>query len=129
MWRRREIENYFCTEQVLIAYAAHDLPEDLFGLAERDQRKRAMREAIDEVAGALKTFDKPDPWSADIKATDDFLDPLFRAFFKRCGLPLQLKKSDYYILAGLVPGASLDPEVAEKLDAIVAVAARAKTRT
>lgn len=129
MWRRREIENYFCTEQVLIAYAAHDLPEDLFGLAERDQRKRAMREAIDEVAGALKTFDKPDPWSADIKATDDFLDPLFRAFFKRCGLPLQLKKSDYSILAGLMPRASLDPEVAEKLDAIVAVAARARPRT
>ncbi|MGI6415385.1 MAG: AAA family ATPase [Thermoguttaceae bacterium] len=129
MWRRREIENYFCTEEVLIAYAAHDLPEDLFGLAEQDQRKRAMREAIDEVAAALKTLDKPDPWSADIKATDEFLDPLFRSFFKKRSLPLQLKKSDYSILAGLMPRTSLDPEIAEKLDAIVAVAARAKPRT
>ena len=35
MWRRREIENYFCTEEVLVAYAVRDLPDDLFGIAER----------------------------------------------------------------------------------------------
>lgn len=128
MWRRREIENYFCTEGVLIAYAAHDLPEDLFGMAERDQRKQAMREAIAEVTAALKTLDKPEPWSPDVKATDDFLDPLFKTFFKKRSLPLELRKSDYHVLASLLPAADIDPEILEKLDAIVATAAKAKPR-
>ena len=88
-----------------------------------------MREAIAEVTAALKTLDKPDPWLCDIKASDDFLDPLFRAFFKKRGLPLQLRKSDYHVLAGLMPSARLDAEIAEKLDAIVATAAQARPRT
>jgi hypothetical protein len=111
-----------------MAYAAHDLPEDLFGVAEREQRQKAMREAIDEVANALKTLSKPDPWSPEVKATDDFLDPLFGAFFGRLDLPLQLRKSDYHVLAGLVSRTALDVEIAEKLDAVAAAAARAKPR-
>jgi predicted ATPase len=122
MWTRREIENYFCTPQVLIAYAAHDLPDDLFGQAERGTREAAMREAIDEVTEALRTLDRPDPWSADIKATDDFLDPLFKKFFQKLGLPLRLRKAEYHVLASLVPTGSIDPEIANKLDAIVATA-------
>ena len=128
MWRCREIENYFCTEDVLVAYAGHDLADDLFGMAERDQRKYAMRESIAEVTAALKTLNKPDSWSPDIKATDDFLDPLFKTFFKKRGLPLELRKSDYHVLAGLVAVDKLDSEIVEKLDAIVATAARAKPR-
>jgi ABC-type transport system involved in cytochrome c biogenesis ATPase subunit len=129
MWRRREIENYFCREDVLLAYARHDLPNDLFGQAEAQQREQAMREAIAEVAQALRVFDKPDPWSPDVKATDDVLDPLFKIFFKKLNLPLQLRKAEYYVLASLTPKEELDPEIMEKLDAIVAVAERAKPRT
>ena len=54
MWRRREIENYFCREEVLLAYARHDLPDDLFGRAETERRERAMREAIAEVTKYLE---------------------------------------------------------------------------
>ena len=129
MWKRREIENYFCTEDVLVAYVRHDLPDDLFGRAESNQRQQAMREAIVEVTQALKTLGGPDPWSADIKATDQFLDPLFRKFFEKRGLPIQLRKSEYHVLASLVPKEKLDREITEKLDAIVAVAERAKPRT
>lgn len=128
MWHRREVENYFCSEEVLIAYAAHELPDDLFGRTERERRELAMREAIAEVTEALKTLNKPDPWSPDIKATDEFLDPLFKKFFEKRGLPLQLRKSDYHILAGLVPKAKLDVEIMEKLDAIVATVKQAKPR-
>jgi len=129
MWRRREIENYLCTEEVLIAYARHDLANDLFGKAESERRQQAMREAISEVTQALKTLNKPDPWSPDIKATDEFLDPLFRKYFQKLRLPLQLRKSDYHVLAGLVPKENLDAEITEKLDTIVAVAKRAKPKT
>jgi ABC-type taurine transport system ATPase subunit len=129
MWRRKEIENYFCTEEVLLAYARYDQPDDLFGRAESVHRERAMREAIAEVTEALRTLDKPEPWSSEVKATDEFLDPLFKKFFQKLALPLQLRKSDYYVLASLVPREKLDGEIAEKLDALVAVAEKAKLMT
>jgi hypothetical protein len=126
MWSRRELENYFCTEAVLMDYAKGEKPNDLFALAERDVRVRAMQESIVEVTTALKVFDKPDPWGPDIKATDDFLDPVFKAFFKRLGLPLAFRKADYHELARLVPAKQIPKEIVEKLDAIVAMAKKAK---
>lgn len=127
MWKRREIENYLCMEESLLAYARHDQPEDdLFGLAEGMRRETAMKDAIFEIAAALKKLKKQEPWSADTKATDDFLDPLFDEFFKKINLENLLRKSDYHILASLVPKDKIDPEVAEKLAAIVAVAKKAK---
>jgi ABC-type lipoprotein export system ATPase subunit len=125
MWDRREIENYLCTEAVLLAYARYNQTDDLFGLAERGRREQAMRESIAEVAVALKTLGKPDPWSREIKATDDFLDPVFREFFSKLNLPLTFRKSDYHVLAGFMPQEQIDPEIAEKLDQIAAVADRA----
>jgi hypothetical protein len=125
MWAQREIENYFCRKSVLLAFARRDVPDDLFGLSERDKRQQAMRDAVREVTEALKTLGKPAPWSAEIKATDDFLDPLFKAFFSKLDLPLTFRKADYHVLASLLPREKIDPEVAEKLDAIVAVASRA----
>jgi energy-coupling factor transporter ATP-binding protein EcfA2 len=129
MWRRREIENYFCTEDALLAYARHDLPDDLFGQAEGREREQAMCEAISEVTQALKTLNRPEPWSIDVKASDEFLEPLLKKFFEKLGLRLQLRKSEYHVLASLMSKEKLDPEVREKLDAIVAVARRARPRT
>jgi len=129
MWKQRELENYFCTEEVLMAYARGDQPDDLFGDAERQRREQAMREAVAEVAHALSTLGKPDPWSPDIKATDDFLDPLFKAFFKKLSLPLIFRKADYHELASLVPKNAIRREISEKLDSIVELASKAKPRT
>lgn len=129
MWNRRELENYFCCEEVLAAYARGDTPDDLFGLAERSKREDVMREAIVEVTLALKTLGKPDPWGPDIKASDEFLDPLFKAFFKKLNLPLAFRKADYHQLASLLPREKIDSEITEALDAIVAAAERARPRT
>ncbi|MBU0641501.1 MAG: AAA family ATPase [Planctomycetes bacterium] len=129
VWRRREIENYLCSEEVLLAYARHDLGDDLFGQAEADRRVKLMSQVIDEVSQALETLGKPAPWSPDTKATDDFLDPLFQKYFNRLELPNLLRKSDYHVLASLVPSDEIDPEVREKLDVFRAVAARACPRS
>lgn len=127
MWKRREIENYLCMEESLLAYARHDQPEDdLFGLAEGARRETAMKDSITEISAALKKLNKPGPWSVEIKATDEFLDPLFADYFKRIGLENLLRKSDYHVLANMVPEGRIDQEVSEKLDAIVAVARKAK---
>jgi hypothetical protein len=112
----------------LLAYARHDQPDDLFGRAEIEQRERAMREAIAEVTKYLE-IDELAPWSPDVKASDEVLDRVFRLFFKKLRLPLQLRKSEYHVLAGLIPREKLDGEITEKLDAIVTVARKAKPRT
>ena len=126
MWQKREIENYLCQEEVLLASARHDQPDDLFGMTEAARREQVMRECIAEVTSALATLSRPSPWSADIKASDDFLNPVFERFFKKLGLPNLLRKTDYHVLAGLVRKDKLDPEVTAKLDAILAVAEKAR---
>lgn len=127
MWSKREIENYFCTEATLTAYAEYDVPDDLFGAVERDRRVQAMKESIAEISGALALIRQgASPWSAQTKATDEFLDPLFRRFFEKLNLPLTFRKSDYHVLASLVPMEQIDPEVKSKLDAIVEVSKKAK---
>ena len=122
MWKRREIENYFCTEEVLLAYAQPKTPNDLFGRAEGIRRQEAMRTAIEELSTALQTLGKPSPWSPDIKSTDDFLDPLFKRFSEKLGVPLVLRKNEYYKLARFVTKENIDDEIEEKLDLIADVA-------
>lgn len=125
MWRKREIENYFSCETVLTAYAQSSEPNDLFALAEQDTRIQAMAEAINEVKAALETFDKPDIWSDDVKASDDVLDPIFKSFSKKMGLPLVTRKREFHELVRLMRKDEVDPEVSEKLDSILEVNNRA----
>ncbi|MFZ5819002.1 MAG: AAA family ATPase [Chloroflexota bacterium] len=128
MWNKREIENYLTMEEVLMEYAKTGIVNDLFGYQERENREKIMRETIRQLEDALNALRRPAPWSDDIKATDDFLDPLFDQYFSKLGLPNVLRKSDYYILADLVPVEKISQEVIEKLDAIVEIASRAKPR-
>ncbi|MGB5924971.1 MAG: AAA family ATPase [Dehalococcoidia bacterium] len=127
-WRRCEIENYLCIKEVLLEYARYDQPNDLFGLAESDRRTQVMEGVINEISKALKTLGRPDPWSPDIKATDEFLDRVFEKYFETLSLPNLLRKTHYHILAQLVPKDKIDDEIIEVLGAIVGVAARAKPR-
>jgi hypothetical protein len=129
MWRKREIENYFCKRGVLMAYAGQ-MPkvETLWAAAEKEMRLSAMQKAMDKTVEALHTLGKPDPWSDDIKASDDFLVPLFNNFSDNLDLPNQarLTEADFHQLARLVPKEEIDPEIVEKLDAIVEVAQSAR---
>jgi hypothetical protein len=129
MWRKRELENYFCTKDVLMAFARGDQPADLFAQAESRKRELAMRDAIEKVAEAGRTLGKPDPWGDDIKATDDFLDPVFKSFFKTLDLPITFRKAEYHQLASLVHKDAIDPAIRLTLDKIVDVANRALRTT
>jgi hypothetical protein len=131
-WRRREIENYLCAPEVLEAYAAQ-LAEDraegpLFALTERVRLVGAMRAAIADFVPPVAMKDRSDPWWTTTKASDDFLDRVFAVFFKAIGIPNLMPKTNYHVLARLVPKAGIDPEVVEMLDAIVEVAKQARPR-
>jgi len=129
-WRRREIENYFCTQDALEAYAVQKVSLEpagpLFCAAEKDHRLKAMRESIQEIETALRTLGKGSPCDASTKASDDFLTPLFENYFKKLNLPNLMDKKHFYELAYFMPGNKLDPEIKEKLDEIVGVADSAK---
>lgn len=127
-WTRREIENYLCYPETLLAYAEALGKKEQGELFAANWRK-TMQDAIRDIETALAALGKPSPWSHDGKASDDFLDPLFHNFFQKLGLPNLMRKSDYFQLAPFVPAPLLDAEIGQKLDAIAATAAAAKPRT
>ena len=129
-WQRREIENYLCSRETLEAYARRSAEEarqgvPLFAQAEVALRLEAMSDATAEVASALRTLGKGSPWDADTKVSDEFLTPLFDAYFRRLGMPNLMRKKSFYELAEYVPQDGIDPEIREKLDAIARVATSA----
>lgn len=122
-WKKREIENYISKKDVLLRYAEGHEVDDLVGRAMRAARREAMENAIERVEGALRDLDK-DPWSDDIKVSDEFLVPLFKRFFEELKLDNRLNKSDFHLLADFLDKSEIDEEVRGVLDAIVACANR-----
>lgn len=127
MWERREIENYFTSENVLLKWIGKDQPTDLFSLADREQAQMEMKTAISRVTELL-LVDNKTPWSPDVKATDEVLDRIFRVFFSERGLPILFRKADYYQLVAMLEPHEINPEVKEKLDMIAKVAQQARPR-
>lgn len=126
MWARCEIENYLCDRGVLLAWARQAAERYATGPLFNQRWVSLMEETIHELEQALATLGRPSPWSADIKATDDFLDPLFAKFFEKLNLPNLMRKSDYHELARFVLAENLDAEITKVLDGIESVAAAAR---
>jgi ABC-type taurine transport system ATPase subunit len=133
MWQRREIENYLCQPDTLLSYAQSSSEEaaagPLFERSEAERRRLVMQGCIDDFVPRAALRDRSDAWWVSTKASDEFLDRLFVAFFKKLGLPNLLQKTDYHVLARYVPREQIDPEVGQVLDAIVAVASGAQSAT
>jgi ABC-type taurine transport system ATPase subunit len=127
MWQRRELENYLCQRETLLAFAQDQGHKQELAALSAAAWRSTMQQAIQQVEDALRTLGK-DPWSADIKASDEFLDPLFKQFYERLGLPNLMRKTDYHVLAAFVPAERIDPEIRQALDVIVSIAGKAKPR-
>jgi len=125
MWSKREIENYICTRDVLLKYAEKIGEERYGGPIFAEQAKAKMDESISIIENALADLNKPSPWGADIKATDDFLDTLFPRFYKALDLPNVLSKTSYHLLAEFLAPDEISAEVVSVLDAIADTAAKA----
>jgi ABC-type cobalamin transport system ATPase subunit len=127
-WRRKEIENYICQPETLLAFATSSAEQaaagPLFEASEAERRRRVMQECIEDFAPRVALRDRSDPWWFDSKASE-FLDRVFAQFFKTLRLPNLLQKTDYHVLARHVPRQHIDPEIVEVLDAIQKVAGRA----
>ena len=124
IWKQREIENYLCKPAALLGYARRLSPnQDMFDQAEADRRLAAMKHAIEEISKSHETLGKDKPWGPDIKASKDFLKPVFKKYSEQLSLPKIMRKTSFHQLAEyLRPEDDIDPEVVEKLDAIAAIA-------
>jgi ABC-type transport system involved in cytochrome c biogenesis ATPase subunit len=131
-WERREIENYLCYPEVLEAYAdtlaEERSPGPLFLASERLRLRGMMKNAVEARVPPAALGNRSDRWWRDVKATDDFLDPVFEDFFERLGMPNLMRKTDYHRLAPLVRPELMKGELEEKLDLVVEVASRAAPR-
>ena len=125
MWKKREIENYLCFPETLEAFARYEGESKslgpLFSKPEAGRRLKVMKECIEEVEKAMEILEKGSPWSADTKVSDDFLTPLFKKYYEKLGLPNTMPKRNFHQLARFVPKDKIDPEIREKLTAIVKV--------
>lgn len=127
MWTKREIENYLCRKDVLLAWAKGNGPSDLIEEMEAPRRIEVMSTCIEDLSKALETQGKDSPWSPNIKASDEFLIPLMRNYARKMGLPVQTEnKARFHELVGFMDPESVDPEVSAVLDAIAEVAKLAK---
>lgn len=125
-WKRREIENYLCQAEVLLAWARQEGDTQIGGPLFATEWVSTMTESIDEIEKAMNTLGKGSPWSTDTKVSDDFLDPLFAAFFRKLRLPNLMRKTDYHILTKFVPFDRIDPEIGQVLDMILTISKQAK---
>ena len=130
MWRKREIENYLCYPEVLVAYAAHLGREEsvgpLFDASFSEKRMETMKKSVDHITGAMEALGKGNPWHDDTKVSDDFLTPLFKDYFSRLGLYNLMDKKSFYELTRFITRERIDPEVGEKLEAISGVSSGAE---
>ncbi len=128
MWAKREIENYLAYPETLINYVTRDLPDDLFGMQQRETVKELMQRLIEDLIPPVAMRDRTNDWWNRTKMSDDFLDPLFKTYYQELGLPNLMLKTNYHILADYLTPEQIHPEIIEKLDAIYEVAKRAKPR-
>lgn len=135
IWQQREIENYFCFEEVFIAYATHEVQavgadgtRDMFEQERYKELEKTMKESIYDIADSLEKLNKPSPWGKDLKVSDEFMMPLFSMYYKKLGIPdTRLNKRSYYEMVRFLPPEKVVPEVHEKLNAIAQIAKRAKS--
>lgn len=127
-WRRREIENYFATPDLLMRFAIGSLPDDLVGHAEMVTRRDAMESAIRTVETAEQTYGR-EPWSPDTKVSEEFLAAVLSHYYRNAGLPGRIDKSDFHVLTDVLRPQDIDPEVVACLDEIVRHATAARPAT
>ncbi len=116
-WRKKELENYIARPEVLIRHAG--LLSVKHPSFTSSYLKQIMQEVITENTTPAALSNLSHIFWNTTKLSDDWLDVIFPAFYKRLSLPQHFYKRDYYQLISLLKPEEIDPEINEKLDAIL----------
>lgn len=119
-WKKRELENYFAKPQFLLRYARR-----LAVLRHRDREEDVLEKSMDEVIKDITApaylRDTNNAWWSDEKLTDNWLDKLVPLFYEKVGLPQSIWKRDYHEIISQMKPSEVDPEIKEKLDALLPI--------
>lgn len=139
MWPRREIENYLLPTETLRRYAEQSgrasvrssskepRGTTLFEDPEGKRWQDAMEGAVANLTPPVALEDLEHQFWIDTKISDNFLAPVLERFFNEMGLPILLRKKNYYRLANYLSPPEVHQDVIEVLDEIATRAAHATT--
>lgn len=121
-WSKREIENYFCNQEVLMAFAkGHTESNTLFDLidsAESSVRVDAMETAISEVNKAFQTLGR-ELWSDDAKSSEDVLPAILKLYYEKTkDTRTPRSKAHFYQLIDYQSADNIHADVTAALDLI-----------
>jgi ABC-type transport system involved in cytochrome c biogenesis ATPase subunit len=128
MWQRREIENYLCQPATLERFA-QSLSTGFGPLFEGTEGGRlllSMREAIRLQVPPIALADLNDRWWTTVKASEDFLEPVFEFFFKSTKHQNLIRKTNFHRLAPFVAVQDISEEIVTVLDLIESQSLKAK---
>ncbi len=139
MWPRREIENYLLPTETLRRYAEQSgrasvgssskepRGTTLFEDPEGKRWQDAMEGAVADLTPPVALEDLEHQFWIDTKISDNFLAPVLERFFNEMGLPILLRKKNYYRLVDYLSPPEVHQDVIEVLDEIATRAAHATT--
>ncbi|MCC6128768.1 MAG: AAA family ATPase [Acidobacteria bacterium] len=126
---RRKFENYFSsleTVRNLAESLAHDESEGLLFESELKQRHRAaMARAIEERVPRRYAQHPEHSWWQEMRAIEDFLDPVFDEFFSQLGRPNEFRLRNYNSLIECMRPEAVPAEIRMVLDRIERLAGEA----
>jgi ABC-type cobalamin/Fe3+-siderophores transport system ATPase subunit len=111
-WKKREIENYFTTKEVLIRWASSKA-DTLFSSNYAD----IIQSCIQDLTPPIYLNDITNPWWSDTKL-GDWAEGIFREFSKRTNQALVMRKSNFHELIKFLKHDEVSPEIVEKLDTL-----------
>jgi len=139
-WSRYEAENYFITPEVLLAsiekksQSADAAQADLFASKTRDVATGILEGLVRErvFAGSVRKFETYQRaendaqrliWDQSSRAIklSDFAEEFYRQLAAVAHTPMQFRKGELHQLVALVDPMTIDPEVGEKLDLLLAL--------
>jgi AAA15 family ATPase/GTPase len=118
IWKRRELENYFATPDVLIRYAKKDAEQ---GTLFSNQNEEYMKESLQKLIPPIMLENLKDEWWFQSKASETILEPVLKYYFDKIGEKRELFGRNYYELILFLKPEEIDVEITEKLDLIYEV--------
>ncbi len=119
IWRRREIENYIASPDILMRFASEVEGDDLVSRAQRSSQVDAMKASIMQVEAAFRSL-RREAWSEAEKLSDDVLAPIFENYYEKLGRDNRMAKTNYHVLVSAMTQADVSQEFRSVLDDIAA---------
>lgn len=110
-WKKKEIENYFTSPEVLIKWSKNIGDVDLF-----QNPPEIMKKCIEDNTTPANLKNRNSSWWNDCKMSDDYLPQIFEQFYRELNFPILFRKGQYHQLVDYLEIDEIDDEIVNMLD-------------